>query len=604
MKEEQPNRTVQILPEAVATRIAAGEVVERPAAVVRELVDNSLDAGSTMVRIDVEEGGKRLIRVTDDGEGMNATDAPIACQRFATSKLRTEHDLFEIQTFGFRGEALPSIAAVSQFRLLTTCRGETLGTSVQIEGGGKPVLGREATSSGTQVEVRDLFFNTPGRQKFLKSTSTEFSHICQVVQQAALARHQTHFRLLHKNRLVLEFSSVPTKADRILQIYGGTFVESAFPISVEGSGIQVDGMIVSPYFARTSRIPQDIFVNDRPVKNATISHAVYEAYSSFLPKGRHPVFVIFVKIDPTQVDVNVHPAKREVKFAQPDIVHQLVKEAVRRPLHQQGVVFSQPGTVSEKPIASSQDTIMERRGDAPSFGLSWGSVPGSTVPTSAYETQGSSPMPKVRGEGMVHDSLQQYELQKTQDVIVLGQVNRTFLVAQVDAVFYVFDQHTIHERVRYERLWRGWLQKEISSQPLLIPEPVDLPPHTTVLLSNYLKDLALVGMEIEPFGDHSFVIRSVPSLLGTCDYGALVADLLDDLTQWENLPSLEERVKPIFASMACQGAVQAGRSMEHAEIKQVIEDWIAEGNPMTCPHGRRIAMRFSMDELHHIFGRA
>ncbi len=604
MKEEQPNRTIHILPDVVATRIAAGEVVERPAAVVRELVDNSLDAGSTMVRIDVEEGGKRLIRVTDDGEGMNASDAPIACRRFATSKLSTEDDLFGIRTFGFRGEALPSIAAVSRFRLLTACRGETLGTSVQIEGGGESVLGREATSSGTQVEVRNLFFNTPGRQKFLKSTSTEFSHICQVVQQAALARHKTHFRLLHKNRLVLEFSSVPTKADRILQLYRGTFVESAFPISMEGSGLQVEGMTVSPYFARTSRIPQDIFVNDRPVKNATILHAAYEAYSSFLPKGRHPVFVIFVKIDPTQVDVNVHPAKREVKFAQSDMVHQLVKEAVRRPLHQQGVGFSQPGTISEQQMPSSQSEVSGRAGDSHSFGLKWGSVEGSTVPASAYETQGSSPIPKAHGGGTVHDSLQQYELQKIQDVIVLGQVNRTFLIAQVDSLFYVFDQHTIHERVLYERLWRGWLQQEIPSQPLLIPEPVDLPPHAAVLLSNYLKDLALVGLEIEPFGAHSFIIRSVPSLLGTCDYGALVADLLDDLSKWENLQSLEEKVKQIFASMACQGAVQAGRSMEHSEIKQVIEDWIGEGNPMTCPHGRRVAMRFSMDELHHIFGRS
>ena len=326
-------RKISILPETVSSRIAAGEVVERPAAVVKELLDNSLDAGSTMVTIEVEEGGRRLIRVTDNGEGMTRSNAQLACQRFATSKLRSEHDLLNIMTLGFRGEALPSIASISQFCLRTIDRDGPVGTELQSDGGDSWSISDYAGAQGTQVEVKNLFFNTPARKKFLKSTTTEFSKICHAVQQAAMAWPNIHFRLTHNEHPVSDYPSAQSREDRILQIYGTRFINRVLPVNHERPGLRIEGYTANPYYTRASRSPQEIFVNRRSVKNSTIAHAAYEAYGTFLPKGRHPIFALFIEIDPSTVDVNVHPAKREVRFANPEFIHASIKEALRLPLH-------------------------------------------------------------------------------------------------------------------------------------------------------------------------------------------------------------------------------------------------------------------------------
>jgi DNA mismatch repair protein MutL len=601
---------IRLLPDAVSCQIAAGEIIDRPASVVKELIDNSLDAGSSRISVDVVEGGKRLIRVTDDGEGMTRADAQLACQRFATSKLSSAEDLLSISTFGFRGEALPSIASVSKFRLLTTKKDELVGTLLMANGGPVSSVEDHASSPGTRIEVEELFFNTPGRQKFLKSTPTEFSHMCHVVQQAALARPSTHFRLTHNTHVVFEFPAVESLQDRLLQLYGTKLMDLMLPIEFERGAVTVQGIAINPYHTRTSRTPQEIFVNGRSIKNATISHAMYEAYGSFLPKGRHPVFAILLEIDPRDVDVNVHPSKREVKFSEPDVVHRVVKEAVRRQLQRKSTILPTDDLpIQEQGWAHQPKSFVDQRGFPGQDAKGWSSVGWDQSSGEMATTSGASK--KVaqlfsqdnHEDGVVHEARESYVLDPDYTVRVLGQMSHTYIVAQVGEEFHVVDQHTVHERVLFERLWRNWLEKKVQSQALLIPEPVDVQPHTAALLQSALPELASLGLEMEPFGESAFVLRSVPAVLGQMDYAALVQDLVDDLTEWKSLDSIEKRIRPILASMACQGAVQAGRAMAEPEMKLVLEDWVKEGFPMTCPHGRRVTMRFSMDELHRIFRR-
>ncbi|MBI4402343.1 MAG: DNA mismatch repair endonuclease MutL [Nitrospirae bacterium] len=582
---------IHVLPGEVISRIAAGEVVERPAAVVKELIDNSLDAGSTRITIEVTDGGRGLIRVTDDGEGMSRTDAPLAFQRHATSKLRTERDLWSIRTLGFRGEALPSIASVSKVRLVTACRGESVGTQMLLTGGAVHKIEETAAAPGTLVEVTALFFNTPARKKFLKATATEFSHICQVVQHAALAWPRTQFRLKHNGQEVLDYPAVSSRRDRILQVYGVRLLEQMLEVRGERAGIRLEGFTVDPAQTRAGRAPQDLFVNSRPIRNATIAHAIYDGYGTFLAKGRYPLFVLCLEVDPERVDVNVHPMKREVRFADQDMIHKTVRQAIREAVgggHHETVVSSLSSTAGPQGATAWRFSLGAEAGRSPADGdLSGGD----------FVSSGRSSAP------MVGESSPSYLIAPGCDVTPLGQVGQTFLVAQVGSELQVIDQHTAHERVLFERLCRAWTGQTVESQPLLIPEPIDLPPHAAALLQRHLADLEMLGVKIEPFGSHSFVIRAVPALLGHLDYPSLLQDFVEELAQWNSAASLEARVRPVLASLACHGAVRAGRPMKLSEIKKLIEEWVGEGLPATCPHGRRIALRLPAEELAKIFGR-
>ncbi|MSR23842.1 MAG: DNA mismatch repair endonuclease MutL [Nitrospiraceae bacterium] len=574
---------IRVLPGEVISRIAAGEVVERPAAVVKELIDNSLDAGSTRVTVDVTDGGRRSIRVSDDGEGMTPADAPLAFQRHATSKLRSEHDLFTLRTLGFRGEALPCIASVSKVRLVTACRTEPVGTRLLLTGGALTKCEETAAAPGTQIDVEELFFNTPARRKFLKTTTTEFSHICQAVQQAALAWPGTRFRLTHNGQDVADYPAAVSRRDRILQVYGMRFVEQAAVVSGERAGIRVEGLTIQPMHSRAGRNPQELFVNRRAVKNAAVSHAVYDAYGTYLAKGQHPQFVLFLDVDSERVDVNVHPTKREVRFADQDLVFQAVRQAVRAAIGAEAkpeAVTRHWSFVDREPMSSQAMPGLDQQ---MLTGMAGGMQPaGSTV----------------------QESSQAYPAGVERDIIPLGQLSRTYLVAQVGSELHVIDQHTAHERVLFERLCRARLGQALPAQPLLIPETIDVPAQHAVLLQRHLPELEQAGLTIEPFGAHTFVIRAVPALLKPLDYAALVLDLVDDLSQWNQTSPLETRLRSVMASLACHGAVRAGRAMELPEIKRLIEEWVDEGLPTTCPHGRRVALRLPEDELARIFGRA
>ena len=588
---------IQILPSDVIGRIAAGEVVERPAAVVKELLENSLDAGSSSITVEIKDGGLGLIRVSDDGEGMSREDASLAFERHATSKLRSDHQLGAVRTMGFRGEALPSIAAVSKVRLTTVARNDQVGTQLWLTGGTISRIEDAAAIPGTSIEVSELFFNTPARRKFLKSTTTEFSHIIHVVQQAALAWPLVHMRLMHNGYEVFALPAVSSPRDRVLQVYRSAFGERALAVDIERNGLSLKGFIVDPVRARAGRTPQELFVNRRPIKNSTVQHAVVDGYSSFLAKGHSPLFVLFLDVEPHRVDVNVHPTKREVRFADTEQNHQLVLSAVRQTLGRAQVEASMAGAVHAQMtgVVPSIASFSER-GNSESVGAPHESMerPGTFVtPPASVENQTS-----LVGEGGAT-----YASSASSDIRALGQMSRTYLIAQVGNELQVVDQHTAHERVLFERLWRAWQARSVASQPLLLPEPLELPVQQAVILQRHLPELERLGLLIEPFGPSSFLIRSLPIMLGHPDLAALVQDLIDDLEQWDSISSLETKVKPILASMACHAAVRAGRAMALPEITQLVQDWVAEGLIMTCPHGRRVAFRLSGDELARLFDR-
>src|SRR2546430_9529459 len=456
---------IQVLPGEVVSRIAAGEVVERPAAVVKELIDNSLDAGSTRITIEVTDGGRRMIKVTDDGEGMGQADALLAFQRHATSKLRSEEDLLGIRTLGFRGEALPSIASVSKVRMVTACRHEPVGTRMLVTGGTITKTEEAAAAPGTQIEVTDLFFNTPARRKFLKATTTEFSHLCQIVQQAALAWPRTQFRLRHNGQDVLEYSPVSSLRDRVLQIYGARFLKDIIAVREERPGFLLEGFTVNPVRTRAGRSPQDLFVNRRPVKNATVAHAVYDGYGGHLSKGQHPVFVLFLAVDPDRVDVNVHATKREVRFADQDMIHQSVRQVIRGALRVRSEELGMP-------IPGDSRVEWPRPGSTAAGEPPHDSMRPAEQQTMAHDT-GRDDRPTAMAAG---EPTQTYLIGPGCEVIPMGQIGRTFLVAQVGSELHVIDQHTAHERVLYERLWRAWAAGGGGGRPLVLSGAGGFPP--------------------------------------------------------------------------------------------------------------------------------
>jgi DNA mismatch repair protein MutL len=597
---------IQVLPDDVVSRIAAGEVVERPAAVVKELLENSLDAGGLHITIDVKDGGLALIRVTDDGEGINRADLPRAFERHATSKLRSDRDLVSVTTMGFRGEALPSIASVSHVLVTTATRQDTVGSQLTLVAGAGGSIVDAPAVPGTRIDVSNLFFNQPARKKFLKSTTTEFSHISHVVQLASLAWPSVHFRLAHNGQEILNYPAVTADRDRILQVYRPAFLDRTIEVRGRIAGSSIRGVMVDPIHARSSRTPQELFVNRRPIRNATVFHAVMDGYGSFLPKGHHPTFVLFLDIEPDRLDVNVHPTKKEVRFAETEALHQLVRQSVRHALSgperkvvlglsQAGPSQTAPGfaPTAERQAASFLDShpaalISARRQD-------------SRIDVS--DAVSLSGIVEESQLAFAHEAAAAYQRAEKPDILPLGQILRTYLVAQVGPELQVVDQHTAHERVLFQRLWRGWQSQDIPSQPLLIPEPIELSAAQSTLLLKRGDDLEKLGLLIEPFGVTAVAIRGVPVGLGKIDAAVLVQDLLDDLTEWDSTSSLELRVQPVLASLACHGAVRAGRALALPEIQQLIYDWVQEGLIMTCPHGRRTAFRLSTDELAKLFGR-
>ena len=584
--------TIQVLPSEVVSRIAAGEVIERPASVVKELVENSLDAGSRQIVVDIKEGGRALIRVTDDGEGIRRADLLLAFERHATSKLRTDEDLVSIATMGFRGEALPTIAAVSRVQVFTATREDSVGAQLSLVAGQPQGVTDAPPMAGTRIEVADLFYNQPVRKKFLKSVSTEFSHISTMVQQASLAWPSVHFRLTHNGHEVLNYSAVTCDRERILQVYRPGFVDKTVEVRGRMAGCTITGFMVDPVHARASKVPQDLFVNRRPVRNAAVFHAVVDGYGSLLPKGHHPIYVLFLDIDPDRSDVNVHPAKREIRLADQETVHRFVRQTVRHAFSgvERGIVLGMAPGESTSAEGFQESTFDRPIGISTFEGGTAGGRSGSQVALASESL-------------FIGEASASYSSAQHVAIIPFGQLLQTYLVAQVGCELHVIDQHTAHERVLFQRLWRMWTQREMVVQPLLIPEPIELTVAETTLVQKYGEELEQVGLVLEPFGPSTVLLRSAPAGLGAMDGSSLVRDLIEDLAVWETTSSLDARAQPVLATMACKSAVQAGRTMTPPEIEHLVRDWVDEGLMTTCPHGRRTAFRLSSEELDKLFGR-
>ena len=577
------------LPPDLADQIAAGEVVERPASVIKELVENAVDAGARRVVITVEQGGKRLIRVEDDGEGMDAEDARLAVERHATSKIRTSDDLGRIATLGFRGEALPAVASVSHFTLRTRQRDATGGVEVAVDGGAPASVREVGAPAGTAVEVRDLFYNLPARRKFLKSDAAEMAQVTRVVTQMALCYVDVGFALAAPGRRRLEYPPAATLADRLFQVYGHR--TDLVPVERRTSGLAVYGMAAA-LASTVPRGPQHVFVNRRMVRDKTIAHAIGDAYSAASIKERSPEVHLFIEMPLDAVDVNVHPTKAEVRFRDQSFLHSSVRMAVADALSRApvpGLTFeaaAAPGLVAAAPLPLP--------------------VP---LPT-AYPTVFPSRWPQALREGgeagapeaVIDDSLH-IAPGPPGTLMPLGQFRDTFIVAVDEEGIAIIDQHVAHERILFERITERLTSGPLESQRLLEPMLVDVAPEGHQALLAHAGDLARLGFEVEDFGADAVRVSACPALLSREESRAALRELAEDLEQLDRGRAVVDAVKRIAATMACHAAVKANYPLTHEKMLHILDGVRRTAYSTVCPHGRPVMLRLTRTELEKRFER-
>jgi len=640
---------IRILPEAVANKIAAGEVVERPASVVKELMENSLDAGASRVEVSLEAGGKRRICIIDDGCGMNHDDALLAFERHATSKIRTAEDLFEISTLGFRGEALPSIAAVSRLELETRHASENAGTRVEIAGGKLRNVKEVAWPQGTRVEVRDLFFNTPARRKFLKSESTELGHIATLVTHYTLAHPERSFRLVSLTNEILNVSPVATPRERVYQVLGGQLLEQMVEVTPverrmpapsfagpdeesepgEPVIVRVFGFASRPEIQKLNRNQIYFFVNRRLVRDRLILHAITEAYRNILPSGMSPVALIFLEIPTAEVDVNVHPSKTEVRFRRSQFVHDLVRDSVRQSLVAARPVAAFPmGKQQRSPTTDMLEAdAAERLSDEPP-GLKGSEIPGpSGPPQRRHDFRLSSPRPTPEpGRLPLDDAALSFYSPPTlggqtavptvaelpgatgaselpADLVPLGQVQESFIVATNPEGLWIVDQHAAHERVLFERHIRQRRERKVEGQRLLMPIVVELKLEQQAVYQQIADELSANGFEVEPFGQRTVAVKTAPAEIRADDVEQLLLEILDSVGQEARSLSLDDLRLKIAASVSCHAAIKINMALDQNKMRWLLRALGETQAPMTCPHGRPIVLRYGMKDLQKAFKR-
>jgi DNA mismatch repair protein MutL len=578
------SQKIRLLAEVVANRIAAGEVVERPASVVKELVENSLDAGAKKIEISVERGGRSLIRVTDDGCGMGPEDALLALERHATSKIREAGDLMKIQTFGFRGEALPSIASVSRFTLKTRESQAEEGTEVVIDGGKVVRAGKAGCPSGTSIEVRQLFAHVPGRRKFLRTEETEWSHIEQGVRLAALARPEVGWVLRRDGAVFWQDTAREALEERMAAVFGRDWKETFLEIDIEDGGMRIHGYLGRPGVNRATRAEQILFVNSRPVQSGSLNAALLEGYHNALMRGRYPVTVLFLEMDPCGVDVNVHPAKREVRFRQDGDVRRFVSGAVAEVLR--------GGSVGPLPMPT-----MTTNGFSPALTFApTASQPATTIP-------GRASVPVAAGGSLG------LEVESAPGIPAgwrfLGVVDHLYLVAEKERGVVLIDQHAAHERILFEQLLRQVAQEEVSGQRLLYPVTIEFPPVQAAFLKDRAEELGKVGLGIASMGGNSFLVDALPPRIRTLAVEEFVRGVVADLEKGGATAKKDRRLsEEVIAKTVCRHAVKANDRLNEAEAVRLLADLLACELPYTCPHGRPTMILWSKTELEKKFGRA
>jgi DNA mismatch repair protein MutL len=572
------NKIIQ-LDETLVSKIAAGEVVERPASVVKEIMENSIDAGAKKISIEVKDGGKRYIMVSDDGCGMTPEDAKLSIERHSTSKIRNVEDLFSIKTLGFRGEALPSIASISKFELITS-DGHAHGTKIKVEGGKLKSQESAGCPVGTSVTVEELFFNTPARLKFQKGKSTELSNIIDVTSKFILSNPQISFKLKSDGKEILSSIGSGDLLEAIASIYGTDMAKAMLEVgderpfdgstelaevSAQGKremgDVKIHGYITQPVITKSDRYGESFFVNGRFVRNALLSRALEDAYRTLIPTGKYPIAVVFIDIDPAEVDVNVHPTKREVKFTRPDVVMRAITSAASKVL----------------------------------------SDVGADTGSSSFAGSGYAPTGEWKPEMIQIFGEMTNEIQMTNEQTgKMFQIDLTYIVlAKVDDLI-IIDQHAAHERIMYEKI----KNKVISgTQNLLVPKTLEIEPKEFALISDNLEEIFQLGFDLEIFGKNTIMVRGIPAALKIQNIDTAINEILFELSSSFNIKSIEERREAVWKMMACKSAVKAGDKLSFVEMDGLIRELFATSNPTTCPHGRPTLVKISKADMEKMFGR-
>ena len=625
---------IKILSADVANKIAAGEVVERPASVVKELIENALDAGSTSIRVEVRAGGKRLIRVSDNGGGMEREDALLALERHATSKVDGIEDLESIQTFGFRGEALASIASVSQFELLTRTADALEGTKVDVEGGVFRSVQESGCSPGTHMSVNNLFYNVPARLKFLKTDTTEMNHVTNQVTWAALAHPKIHFSLTHNGRSILDVRACDSYLERVRLLYGREFAENLIEFTEELPDLKIYGLLGKPEFTKPNREYQLFFLNQRPIRSRIIGAALTEALDAMVAKDRQPVALLFLTLEPETVDVNVHPAKIEVRFRNERTVYSGVVRMIRNAVHKAKYIPKIETSVEQSPSeedtesradlsqrvstprsttpiggrrAAATPTVQTQRGQTPSIPTQEPAdieQESETVDTSETET------PSTPTEVVVQPPQQQIpegvnlSLLDFENVQLKANLFKTYIVAEADDKIFFIDQHVAAERVLYERFVNQLKTDGIPVQGLLLPVTVEATPQQLGVLKVHGDIFKKLGFDLEEFGGNTILVRAIPSPLPTRVASQTVTDLLDKLPEEPHTDvQLPEAIDNALVTLACKAAVKAGDTLDMKEMTNLIKELSEAKLPFNCPHSRPIIVEMGRDELERRFHR-
>ena len=608
------------LSDSMINQIAAGEVVERPASVVKELVENAIDAGASRIDIVTAEGGKRLIRISDNGCGMARGDLELAVERHCTSKLTD--DLLDIRTLGFRGEALPSIGSVSCLNILSRAMGEAHAWQVTVDNGAVQPARPGALSAGTVIEVRDLFSRVPARLKFLKSDRAEANAITETVKRVALAFPGIHFTLGGSDRGTLDWPA-GTIRDRIRQILGREFLDNAMELETEREGILLSGLAGLPTFNRGNALNQHFFVNGRPVRDKQLLGAVRGAYSDFLPRDRHPVLALFLTVPPQEVDVNVHPAKADVRFRDAALVRGLLVGSLKRAILDAGHRASSEGgtgmTAAFRPGGMKSPSAGFAPGeyqapfgyDAAEYETAFSGTAQSTARSqhpNGFGERGHAYQPEIGSFAQPSGNAATADREPGEEPLrhplgaARAQLHKNYIIAQTERGLVIVDQHAAHERIVYEALKKG-LKEGLASQLLLIPEIVDLPEEDVVRLAEAAEELATLGLHVEQFGPGAIAVRETPALLGEVDAQALVRDLADELAEWGSAQGLRDRLEHVAATMACHGSVRSGRLLKPDEMNALLRQMEVTPNSGQCNHGRPTWVELDLKDIERLFGR-
>lgn len=606
---------IRILSDIVVSKIAAGEIVERPASVVKELVENSIDAGSTSIKIELESGGKKLIEISDDGEGMSRDEALLSLERHATSKIKDINDLFSVKSLGFRGEAIPSIASVSRFKITTRTSENVIGTTISGDGGKIRKVEETGCPAGTKIQVKNLFYNTPVRLKFMRKIETELSNVLDIVQREAMSRPGISFEVVSSGKAVLNLPKRDNLLGRLSDIFPNTELQN---INAEAEGVKISGFMSSPLDTRSTTHKLFTYINQRAVRDKFLTRVIIDAYGKMLEKRKFPQGAIFIDIPNPEVDVNVHPTKNEVRFRNQRLIADLIRSAILQMLREAPWIKSYKARVENSVSEFLQDRSLQTNYEQPqhlnrserTFSEDVEDLQVSdshASPILRNETSQSrhigheyrishddSPVECLFQSGGLYSSLK-----------IIGQIRELYIVCASEKGMVLVDQHAAHERINYERLKHAYLEnKELEVQELLVPEVVEFPPYESSLIKKHIGDFESLGLRIEDFGNNSFLIRSVPALLKNVDSTILVKDVISEIAGEGKEESISEKIDLVIATMACHSSITAKFELGIEEMRALLEELDRMEFPHSCPHGRPVAQELSYYDIERMFKRS